>query len=539
MSKCNEKEIRCQNCDKLFNITMWDSVNVKLDPSLRERLIFKGDFFEYTCPHCGEKHTLKYPFLYHDMDHKFMISCGPLSHVIKFYESNKTQAQKLNESFGNLFENYTFCGATAVDEIIEKIIILENDLDYRIAIIYKILFAKYIKENVNKEVHSCNFYYKNDKLCLLLFNKDGKVVNTYGISREFYDHVYNKYIDNVNKVFSFVFDEAMAIKLLKYDDKEIKEALNYVSYFAVVELENGTDHFASTLPDLINNYKQGDKVLVATPNGFTYKGFVTIVYKMNYFEAPIFKDDSYTIISELRDVELTTTKNSDEDLNNEFLLNGLLEYKKNNSLPNDLIWESDAILGLRTSFSFNIEKQLSNGDIEIGEILKPGNYISPDEIITEIETISIQDNDFMCVYLSKKDMDENVGGYTYKLNDILEYALFRTDCKGVVINPNSDKIVIPTSKIFKSYLHERYMLNFERMKLLLKSFDNKDIEYIIKKSYENICKVYFEEKGPKEISEELNETEKNIGDSLDIGYKYMIELLRSKYIFRNTLFHLK
>ena len=44
--------------------------------------------------------------------------------------------------------------------------------------------------------------------------------------------------------------------------------------------------------------------------------------------------------------------------------------------------------------------------------------------------------------------------------------------------------------------------------------------------------MYFEGKNPEQIAEELNISKKEVGDSLDYGYQYMMELLRSKHLFR-------
>ena len=534
MSKVSKAKIKCLECGKEFEIDMWESLNADLQPNLREQLVVTGEFFKHECPHCGYIQARPYPILYHDMTHKFMIYSGSLSHVMKEHKAFQEQIEKINSTFDGISRDYTYCGVVSPNELIEKIIILENGYDYRIATIYKHIFIGYFNKKTNEKMKRTLFVY-DEKMNISIagFGEEDEYLGLFGFSENVYYQLYEKYIKKVDDVFSFIFDDAIAKKLLLTDDEEIEEKKQFNTNYAVVQLENDVDVFASILPTQIKTYNEGDIVLLMTPQGFTIEGIVTMVMNMNSFEAPIKLDKCYTIISKSEGVELTTSKDSGEELDNNELREALLKYKNNEGkFPNDLVWESHAILGTKTTFSFLLQKQLENGEIELGDLLKTGKeFISPDEIVTKFEIREINDGNYLCVYLSTQEAD-GVSKITYRLNDLLELALFRTDCDGVVINPNSDQIIIPTPRIMKSYIYERYMSNFERMKNLLKSFDEEDIDYIIKENYDIICKVYFERKNPEQIAEELNMTRKEVGDALDFGYQYMIELLQSKYILR-------
>ena len=72
MTKISAQPITCPKCQHDGEFRMYETVNVTLDQSLRDR-VFTDDLFKWTCPGCGETFTIVYPFLYQDMDNGFMI----------------------------------------------------------------------------------------------------------------------------------------------------------------------------------------------------------------------------------------------------------------------------------------------------------------------------------------------------------------------------------------------------------------------------------------------------------------------------------
>ncbi len=53
MSKISKRPIPCPSCGHTGEFTFWDSVNVDLDPEMREKVL-RGELFRWTCPNCGE-----------------------------------------------------------------------------------------------------------------------------------------------------------------------------------------------------------------------------------------------------------------------------------------------------------------------------------------------------------------------------------------------------------------------------------------------------------------------------------------------------
>ena len=78
MSKQSQHQIKCPECGKAQMVSAWDSVNVTLDPSLRDRL-FKGVINQFKCDDCDFTSFINMNFFYHDMERKFAVQYFPES----------------------------------------------------------------------------------------------------------------------------------------------------------------------------------------------------------------------------------------------------------------------------------------------------------------------------------------------------------------------------------------------------------------------------------------------------------------------------
>ncbi|MCI9456755.1 MAG: hypothetical protein HFE44_07240 [Oscillospiraceae bacterium] len=124
MAKQIVKEIECPSCKEKAELKMWDAINASLNSGLKEQ-VKTGKIFEWKCPHCGKTARIMYPILYIDMLNYFMVwfgaegKCDP-----ELYQSMD-------------LENYQFRNARTVNELMEKIAILENGLDDHVLEIQK------------------------------------------------------------------------------------------------------------------------------------------------------------------------------------------------------------------------------------------------------------------------------------------------------------------------------------------------------------------------------------------------------------------
>ena len=111
MSMHHEVGITCPKCQKAGVFTVWDSINTKLDPDMKDR-VKSLEAFRYHCGHCGTDVQVDYGFLYHDMDHHFMVFYAP---------TDKDQKA-----------GYVFRLVRSKADLLEKIAIFEAGLDDRL-----------------------------------------------------------------------------------------------------------------------------------------------------------------------------------------------------------------------------------------------------------------------------------------------------------------------------------------------------------------------------------------------------------------------
>jgi hypothetical protein len=72
MSRNHEEPIRCASCNAQQDFTVWESINVTVDPHLKQSLL-NGDLTTFRCKRCGNEAHVAYNCLYHDMDNSLAI----------------------------------------------------------------------------------------------------------------------------------------------------------------------------------------------------------------------------------------------------------------------------------------------------------------------------------------------------------------------------------------------------------------------------------------------------------------------------------
>ena len=117
MSKNREITYTCPYCGKPFTISIYDSVNTREDPDLREACL-SGDIFRHSCPHCHTDFMIQSPLVYVDPDHKFVLWL------------NANDAGRDLSSFAAPLakQGYTMRRCASLNEFCEKIQIFEDGI---------------------------------------------------------------------------------------------------------------------------------------------------------------------------------------------------------------------------------------------------------------------------------------------------------------------------------------------------------------------------------------------------------------------------
>lgn len=132
MSKIRTEDIICPDCGAKGKFTIWDSINVDLNPDLHDKVL-SGELFSWKCPRCGKTFDVPFSTLYHDMKRHLMIY---------FLSQRQEEGLKIKVGLG---KDYTYRAVYRVDDLKEKIMQLESSLDDK-----AIEFMKYILLHNNR-----------------------------------------------------------------------------------------------------------------------------------------------------------------------------------------------------------------------------------------------------------------------------------------------------------------------------------------------------------------------------------------------------
>jgi hypothetical protein len=73
-------ELECPKCDAKQSVSLYDSINVSIDPNLKEKL-FNGEINVFHCEKCDQKIFIPNPLLYHDMEKHLLVQFYPFEAI--------------------------------------------------------------------------------------------------------------------------------------------------------------------------------------------------------------------------------------------------------------------------------------------------------------------------------------------------------------------------------------------------------------------------------------------------------------------------
>lgn len=132
MTRSIKREIQC-HCGKCFEATLYESVNVKLNPELKRELL-DGRLNVVICPACGQQRRLEIPLLYHDMERRIAIWIFPedmKGQVAEIEAQLSGLDSLLRARVGEVIANYlNYCGKPHLvfgrDKFVQLLVQLER-----------------------------------------------------------------------------------------------------------------------------------------------------------------------------------------------------------------------------------------------------------------------------------------------------------------------------------------------------------------------------------------------------------------------------
>ena len=81
MTLVQEEQIECPECGHSQSVRIWQSVNVTLEPQLKQDLL-NGKINWFKCGICEFESFMPLPLMYHDMDLKFCVQLVPFDQAM-------------------------------------------------------------------------------------------------------------------------------------------------------------------------------------------------------------------------------------------------------------------------------------------------------------------------------------------------------------------------------------------------------------------------------------------------------------------------
>ena len=81
MSDMTPHDLQCPHCGNKQEVMVLGSLNVTLDPDLKEKL-FAAEINQFHCAKCEKKTFIDAPLLYHDMTQQFCVQYYPTSMLV-------------------------------------------------------------------------------------------------------------------------------------------------------------------------------------------------------------------------------------------------------------------------------------------------------------------------------------------------------------------------------------------------------------------------------------------------------------------------
>lgn len=162
MSKHSREKIKCPKCGKESDFMVWQSINTTLDPDMKEK-VRTGEAFLFTCPDCGEKTSVFYTTLYHQMEDHVMIQLnlgGNIEESIEFmkgiFRNDKGEVVDFDIKLDEDYQNRV---VTDMNSFREKLMILDAGLDDKVIELMKLFMRSHLQEN-NPELEIEEFLFE-------------------------------------------------------------------------------------------------------------------------------------------------------------------------------------------------------------------------------------------------------------------------------------------------------------------------------------------------------------------------------------------
>lgn len=203
MSRFHREYVLCPHCANEQEVVVWDLIDVRTDPDLKERLLKKLTQ-SFDCHNCGESVIMAEPFLYRDTERRLLYYYAPqwaekleqdplglerddeiraaLRRIAEPLLAEDGQDAQLSRAEWKL----RICGT--YNNIIEKILADDRDMDDRLIELIKIALQTRYLEEENMRFEEIYFLDAGEAHILFQVLESTRGWQQLEIKRELYDH---------------------------------------------------------------------------------------------------------------------------------------------------------------------------------------------------------------------------------------------------------------------------------------------------------------------------------------------------------------
>ena len=179
--------ITCPQCHGTFTFTTYPAIDTKDDGMWAEK-VRTGEAFLGKCPHCGWETHYDYSFLYKEREKNFLMYYAANEADYKSGYAMMTGHDPMVD--WEKISSWTRRVVTSREDVLEKLMILDDGLDDRIIEILKALaFVSLHQHKPELSVDTVLFDRGSDGNHYFRFSEKGNVVAAYAFERPMYERV--------------------------------------------------------------------------------------------------------------------------------------------------------------------------------------------------------------------------------------------------------------------------------------------------------------------------------------------------------------
>lgn len=190
MSKQSTQKITCPKCGLEQEAKIWDSINVTLNPEVKQKIL-DGSFFQFRCSKCGYTAPLAYPCLYHDMEQGLLIWLLPgNANKGRNMDQINSIVSGMGIDFTSTEKPYSYRVVEDSNALREKVLISDEGLDDRMIEVMKVIYLAQIQNQTGGE-KDLDLYLDGSKgkYQFLVFFPDGRTAAV-PLNMDFYRDLY-------------------------------------------------------------------------------------------------------------------------------------------------------------------------------------------------------------------------------------------------------------------------------------------------------------------------------------------------------------